>query len=653
MLDPAAGAGVFLVTAFRKLVEREWKEKAERPRRRRIREILNRQLVGFDSDTRALRLAELALYLTALELDPKPRPLNELTFDALRGTVLVDVSQHPHGSLGPVDDRFRNQFELVIGNPPWTAVARDGLKAKKAWVEDTRQLLAERLGAERAAEFDLPDTNMDLPFAWRAMEWAKPGGRIVLVMHARWLFGISERATQARNDLLRAARVTGILNGAALRLTNVWPSVDAPWCVLFATNETPNPFNRAAFQFMSPALDAQKDSLQARMRIDWLDAQTVPTSEVVERSWTLKARFRGSPLALRALDATIARGEELGTYLARIGTTFRNGYQVGGKAGTQVDARHMKDWPDTKNAGSLGFVVKTQSLPRFHRQTLLRPRDPKIYKPPLLLLRRAVPADLLEPRTHLANEVLAFDASFLAASFAGIDGARDLSAYLQLVLQSSLFPFFVLLTDAQYGVFVDAIYLETALRMPVVALELLSESQRRSVRALAKRLTNGLDEDLAAQIDEFVFDTFELTDVEREAVRDTLATSLPSTESKRKSVAAPTAAERRGFVDTLQSSLSSVLSATAIRSSVDEREDLRWAPWHVLEVTMSTKDRGIASTPPMKAFLEEADANGASMVSVRADEMTWFIGLLERYAHWTPTRARLLASNLIAERSES
>ena len=28
-------------------------------------------------------------------------------------------------------------------------------------------------------------------------------------------------------------------DGSALRLTNVWRGVDAPWCVLFATNENP------------------------------------------------------------------------------------------------------------------------------------------------------------------------------------------------------------------------------------------------------------------------------------------------------------------------------------------------------------------------------------------------------------------------------
>ena len=61
------GRGI-LVTVLRKLVEREWRQTGHRPNRQRIRKILNEQLVGFDIDGRALRLAELALYLTALEL---------------------------------------------------------------------------------------------------------------------------------------------------------------------------------------------------------------------------------------------------------------------------------------------------------------------------------------------------------------------------------------------------------------------------------------------------------------------------------------------------------------------------------------------------------------------------------------------------------
>jgi hypothetical protein len=652
ILDPAAGAGVFLVTAFRKLVEREWQEKDERPKRRRIRDILNKQLAGFDIDGRALRLAELALYLTALELDPKPKPLNELKFDELRGNVLFDLSHSRHGSLGPVEERFRGQFDLVIGNPPWTAKAK-GMQEKTAWVTHSRDLVRERIGEEHAKVFDLPDTNMDLPFVWRAMEWAKRGGRIALVTHARWLFGISERATQARNDLLRATRVTGILNGSALRLSNVWPEVDATWCVLFATNEPPEPFERAAFQFVSPALDAEMDSKQARMRIDWLDAQIVLASEVVERPWTLKTRFRGNRLAARALESMRRRGEKLGQYLRRLGTEFKNGYQVGGKAGEQRDASHMVGMPDTKGAGPLGFVMDMGVLSRFKRKTLLRPRDPSIYKKPLLLVKESISSDRLAPRASRADTDVAFHESYHGVSLSGVEEPDLVARYLQLWLQSSAMVFVELLTDGRYGIERDALHQESLELLPVVPLEALNAEQRERVTTLSSRLARGLTDALADEIDAFTFDTFELSSVEREAIRDTLDTALPSTESKRKAFKAPSEQERKRFIDTLADSLHSVLSASKLRTMVRERDDLRYTPWRVIEVGVSRDGIWSGAEPPVQAFLEEADANGASLVVVRADERTWFIGLLERYALWTPTRARLLATDLIAERSSS
>lgn len=646
VLDPATGAGVFLVTALRKLVEREWRATGQRPMRPRIREILNKNITGFDIDGRALRLCELALYLTALELDPAPTPIDDLTFDALQERVLFNVSGRAHGSLGAVEDRFRNVFDLVVGNPPWTAESQ-GMADKKAWVAGSRRIVEERLGEARARSFGLPDANKDLPFVWRAMEWAKQrDGHIALITHARWLFD-SAKATKSRRDILEALRVTGVLNGSALRLTNVWPGVDAAFCVLFATNERPDPIDRAAFQFISPTLDAEPESEQARIRIDWLDAEVVRVADVLARPWTLKARFRGNRLATRVLDAMLARGPALSEYLRELNVEFKQGYQVNGETN---DARHMRGWPDTKDARTIGFVVDAGSLPTFQRKTLHRPREPTIYAPPLLLLRKAMPANIRAPRVHLASERVAFHESFYGASFAQVTAGEEVAAYLQLVLQSSLFPFFGILTDAQYGVFVDAIYKENALKLPIVPFAALSPARQRRSTALAKRLASGhLDDGLAGEIDELVFDTFELSDVERDTVRDTLATALTSTQSKQTATRAPLPGERAAFLWTLKASLEGVLSASHRRVEVRERDDLRWAPWQLIEVCISREGGFERVEPPARRFLEEADANGASLVVARASETTWFLGLLARYAFWTPTRARILASDLLAK----
>ena len=95
VLDPACGAGIFLVLAFRKLVRARWEKDEQRPDTRTIQRILYNQVSGFDVSESALRLAALALYITAIELCGSPRPPKSLKFPrGLNGQVLFDFGQH-------------------------------------------------------------------------------------------------------------------------------------------------------------------------------------------------------------------------------------------------------------------------------------------------------------------------------------------------------------------------------------------------------------------------------------------------------------------------------------------------------------------------------------------------------------------------------
>ena len=92
VLDPACGAGVFLVLAFRRLYRERWNHDGKRPGTKVIRELLEKKLTGFDISDSALKLSALSLYLTAIELDPKPVPPEGLKFHKLRNQVLYSVT---------------------------------------------------------------------------------------------------------------------------------------------------------------------------------------------------------------------------------------------------------------------------------------------------------------------------------------------------------------------------------------------------------------------------------------------------------------------------------------------------------------------------------------------------------------------------------
>ena len=275
VLDPAVGGGIFLLRAFQELVAEHWRANGRRPDTHILRRILYEQMVGFDINEAALRFAALGLYLLSIELDPNPRPVDKLRFDRLRGTVLHQVRGEDEkegkalGSLGPrVGEEHNGRYDLVIGNPPWPS----GTKLPK-WnrvCETVARIAADRGIAN--AKPPLPNEVLDLPFVWRAMEWAKPDGQIAFALHARLLFQQGDGMPIARQVLFEALDVTSVVNGAELRQTKVWPQISAPFCILFATNRTPGV--KAGFRFVSPRIEDTLNNAGG-MRIDAVNAEVV------------------------------------------------------------------------------------------------------------------------------------------------------------------------------------------------------------------------------------------------------------------------------------------------------------------------------------------------------------------------------------------
>lgn len=644
ILDPAAGAGVFLVAAFRALVEREWHALGRRPTRTTLRRILNSQLCGFDINGTALRLAELALYLTAIELDPeeRPRPLSLLKFAPLRERVLLTRDAAEGGSAASVERARLGTFDAVIGNPPWTS---SKTATKTAWVDAARRVVRARLGPEAAVRFDFPDKNPDLPFVYLATEWAREGGSIVLCLHARWLFGQSERAVHARNDLLRSLHVTGVLNGSALRETMVWPGVRAPWCVLFARNEKAP--QRSGFQFVSPQVDTTREIAQENLRIDWKDASVVALGELEKKPWLLKTRFRGTPIDESAVEHVLNVGVALGVYLSELSVELRNGYQVGGAAGEQVSARAMHGYPDLKGAEVTDFVLDTTALARFTRSKLLRPRDPEIYEPPLLLIRKAIVADELTPRAAIAETRVAFHESVHGASFAGIDHGLAIVRFLQLVLQSHYTTWFELMTDPLFSVERETIYKDELLKLPVRRWTDISAAEQKAADRLWRRLVAGLDESLHREIDDFVFGLLGLFQSQRQAIRDSVATARTTGLAKKTATRSTHVAERERFAVSCGRALNGVLAASQRSLNVALRPDLDVTGWRFLEIAEPAQARRALST---KEWLAVADHSGASMVMVSLGASSKIVARLDQYRYWTPTRAELLAVSLLSAR---
>lgn len=659
VLDPAAGAGVFLVCAYRHLVATEWRMRG-RPSRLRLREILYQQIRGFDINLSALKLAALSLYLTALELDPDIQDVRGIKFDPMIGSVLTlarrEDEGHPNpyvlGSLGPVIGPEHNgQYDLVVGNPPWTSWKGSRAADLNAAARATLARLAATFPDQTALEglsrtYKNPDNRPDLPFVWRAMEWAKRDGVIAFALHARILFNRDGAGAAARQALFCALRVVGVLNGSALRMEGVWPNVIAPWCLLFARNTFPKDLE--AFNYLSPQIESALND-RGVMRVDYASAEPIEAQVLAHRPTLLKELFRGTELDAELMRRLAQRGLP---FLAAYWETSRlangEGYKI--KGSSPKPAPHMQGWPNVRrqrNPGQSLFVLDVANLPRFSYAKVERARDPAIYEPPVLLLPASIQHDRDNGVGLLAVSRVAYSQSFFGYSAAGFGqgSPEDLARYLHVLTASALFVYYALMTSSQFGVERDTIQKEDADAFPVVPFEQLDRQQLTRLRALSKAIEGG--QRPWHEVDAFVAQVYGLTASDQRVMADTLAVSSPYAKQSKIAEAPPTAVQVQAFADELHELLGPhfALVNVSVRVSVHASGA---GGWTFLSVTT----QGANAAPWLHNWLSDLGRQaGATQIIVEAGPLHLGVAMVSQYRYWVRSRARLCARQIISRHS--
>lgn len=663
VLDPAAGAGVFLVAAYRALVEANWRHTGQRPTRSTLRAILDKQIVGFDINETALRLAALSLYLTALELDPDPTPPRALRFEDLRGKVLHDVratgsakAKVDPGSLGPVVDASHDgRYDLVVGNPPWTSW--EG-RIPPEVQEGVDKVFLARGGA---GPVTLVDKAPDLAFLWRAMGWARPGGRIALAIAARLLFRQSDRGAAARTEVLQSLNVTGIVNGSALRETRFWPDVRAPFCVLFAENIVPA--GGAALWLVSPEFERDLNN-RGRNRVDMESAVAISLREARETSWALKARFRGNS-ADREVLARLMRFPSLRAWWSEcLGLHEKHlGYKREG--GLQRPATAFHQMPDLRpeHVGQEFFSLDDVRLPPFKRPTLSRSRSRELYRAPLVIVPERIRPDRNRGRAALSTRDVFFCQSYQGWSCAKASNPLLLARYLHLLFNSNIIRYVALLTSSRYGVERDAVLLEDLERCPIRPLDDLDDALRARIEPLSRALASNVARPWT-EIDDWIADVYGLSQYDRETIDDTLAVSTP--EGQPRAQVAPTPRERDAWGERVVAEVNPLLAPYGRAISYEPERSHSADSWMLvrfaLTLSLSTDVESRATSQAMTSpsapmstdeVLAAADDLAATEVLVREPDGSIVVARVAQYRYWTPTRARLFATRLIHEHGDT
>jgi SAM-dependent methyltransferase len=661
VLDPACGAGVFLVLAFRRLYQAQWEETKKRPDTKAIRTILEKQLVGFDISDSALKLAALSLYLTAIELDPQPTP--PVRFTHLRDKVLFNFRRKKvdpetgvvAGSLGEhVGTRFDGKFDLVLSNPPWTSLEGDQQPLAAELNRLSKKIIARRSNEQIAAAYENPDSGPDLPFVWKSTEWSKADGRIAMALPARILLKQEKIPCHARATLLNWVEVTGVINCANLRKTKVWPDVDAPFLLLFANNRKPK--ENHSLRFITPYPDINLNGL-GEMRIDAKATQPVEIQVAIEQPWLWKALSVGTPLDFDVISRIRAsNGIPLDEYWVD-SYAASQGYQI---ASGKKPAAKLKELPDlhshkiealARPFPRFGVDVSRLdkfSLVRLHRTRFRKKGDVlRVYRAPLTLVKASPPTDRDGGRALLSFDDVAYNESYYGYSAPKTPEGELAARYLHLLVHSSLWFYYALLTSGEIGVERPKLQKADLDRFPIIPVDGLSLETKRQIQKLSTALL-GEDTSVFANIDALFAEIYGLDRRDLEVIADTLEIREPSDELGRRASIPPTANEKRKFKTRLESILRPFLKVTGDEPQVELLKPDPLAPFGLLLI--SKRETKISNPDELyrAALLKLANDTGSTRI-IQEVEGGLVVALLNQYRYWTSSRARLLGAELVRE----
>jgi len=392
---------------------------------------------------------------------------------------------------------------------------------------------------------------------------------------------------------------------------------------------------------------------KGEIRIDSKSAQPVEIAATFDEPWLWKALTIGTTLDIEVIRRVKSvDGRRLSEYWKDdLGLTSSTGYILSPEQ-EQYEAEFLTDLPNLTTKYKGLFSIDTSKLNTFGRKTAHRPREPKCYQSPLVLIKQSPGFSREHCWAFLSLNDIAFPSEFFGYSSASHPYGVLLAKYLFLFCHSLIWIHYVLMTAPVFGAERRRIYKTDLDECPIIPFDRLNEEQRYKVAMLSQRLLN-CDTNVMSEIDAFFGSLYGLDELDLEVIRDTLDVCLPYAKSRERACNIPTSTE----VETFRQRLESVIRPF-FRILGKEPQVIVWkpndnflqkgAPFGIVLIG----ERGSAPSKPDILFhdlvLRLAEDAGTTRI-IQYLESGLLVGILKQYRYWTPSRARLLGAEIVRQ----
>ncbi|SCX28592.1 Type I restriction-modification system methyltransferase subunit [Agrobacterium sp. DSM 25558] len=517
VLDPAAGSGIFLVGAYRRILERTlpagtWGGQQFRSSRK----LLERNIFGIERNGQAANVCRFSLYLTLLDY------ISGANITALakmaRGTQVFPplvnniISQDVFAvqSEGP---NSVGRFTHVVGNPPWGSFGDSASRTNAQRSQERQDKIAQSMVA--AIEFHTtlnerhyPISNKRLSelFIWKIKRDLLAVNGVMGVLISTRSF-VSRSASAFPNAVASHFALAGIANLSHFRY-RLFAEARSPTIAVFARNIEPHPMDEV--WIYSPLLSSQPIGEKGHLWSIIANASDVETHRLRDLVRDPDGWF--THLILRPLDRRYARhiklwtektSKSLGGFLEAWGLRMSRG---GSPAQTGLPEKLLLKANYKQALGLEGFGFEAYPHMQLERYQIAKQFKALFSGNVLLIPRSMNDAVFIEKPVGFSST---FNAIYFPERIAGVAEKKLLSAMANYLLSDVASYFYALIGKSWI---LDHARLEKhdleAVPFPIDGLgdsaldTLLAGDQSMITNLVSARM--GLDVSFAASVKEYV-----------------------------------------------------------------------------------------------------------------------------------------------------
>jgi SAM-dependent methyltransferase len=449
IIDVSCGSGIFLVSVFKRLVQWWQKEQFDRtgklefPKIEDLKDILRNSIFGVDIEEASVRLSVFSLSIALCDMLKPTEIWMNLRFDDLRERNIYEGNFFKY-----LDETEKDQFDLVIGNPPF----EDKIK-------DFDKLLTE---FNIKSEYHIPRNQIALLFLQQAMKLLKPGGLLSFVMPSGPL--LYNNTLEYRKEFFSRYEIPQIIDLSELRNASILFERTISTAVLFAYNTKPKDDHNIIHITVKRTKTSKE---QLFFEIDDYDMHSVSLEVAKNDLKVWKSNLMGGN-QLYYLVNRFDQFKKLGKFLEdkrrNSGWYFGEGYHYGDriKLGKHLTGHRLVESKMFTEKGILGTIIETSYY--FGRT---RENNRLIFHAPHLLIK-----EILGEKRFI-TELVEYDLIF-KNRIVGIHSPekerQELIRIQDILLKNyDLFKLFILASSAEAGINRSGgyvIYMKDILNLP-------------------------------------------------------------------------------------------------------------------------------------------------------------------------------------------